>query len=264
METKRKMRDNVWNKNSYYDLIDSININWNQPGMKLLKNAVKKPGKILDLGCGEGSRIKFISNFGMLDITGVDISQVAISRARMKTKGSNFQIADLEKLPFPNNIFDIVYSFYVFEHLVNPEKVIKEAVRVLNDGGLLLIVCPNYGAPNRSSPPANNSRILKLVFGFIDDLVLFFQRRDVLGWKKVAPIANEKEYAIDWDTTIEPYVLTLIRYLSNMGMKIENAKSYWEDESKVPVWQMGFKFFYRKNIYPFKYWGTQIVVAARK
>lgn len=43
-----------------------------------------------------------------------------------------------ESLPWPDNYFDLVYSTNVLEHVVNPELVIKEAIRVLKPGRL----CP--------------------------------------------------------------------------------------------------------------------------
>jgi len=49
-----------------------------------------------------------------------------------------------EAIPFPDNSFDIVYSSNVLEHVINPAKVLREAVRVLKPGGTLQIVCPNY------------------------------------------------------------------------------------------------------------------------
>lgn len=45
---------------------------------------------------------------------------------------------------FPNDFFDIVYSHYVLEHVKSEENVIREAVRVLKTGGLLIFIIPNY------------------------------------------------------------------------------------------------------------------------
>ena len=51
-----------------------------------------------------------------------------------------------ENLPFPDNSFDIVYSTNVLEHTKDPEKVIREAIRVCKRGGIIQIVAPNYGS----------------------------------------------------------------------------------------------------------------------
>ena len=49
-----------------------------------------------------------------------------------------------ELIPFPDETFDIVYSSNVLEHVRDPAKVLREAVRVLKPGGTLQIICPNY------------------------------------------------------------------------------------------------------------------------
>ena len=51
-----------------------------------------------------------------------------------------------ENLPFPDQIFDVVYSTNVLEHVKDPEKVIQEAIRVCKRGGIIQIVAPNYGS----------------------------------------------------------------------------------------------------------------------
>lgn len=52
---------------------------------------------------------------------------------------------DEEKLPFPENFFDEVYSRNLLEHLKNPGVVIKEMKRVLKKGGKLIIITDNAG-----------------------------------------------------------------------------------------------------------------------
>lgn len=44
----------------------------------------------------------------------------------------------------PNESFDIVYSHYVLEHVNSEKNIIREAVRILKTGGLLIFIVPNY------------------------------------------------------------------------------------------------------------------------
>jgi SAM-dependent methyltransferase len=52
------------------------------------------------------------------------------------------QCANLEKLPFPENSYDIFLTMDVFEHLFNPEIAIKEIYRVLKPGGVYIMTVP--------------------------------------------------------------------------------------------------------------------------
>jgi len=42
---------------------------------------------------------------------------------------------DTDRLPYPDETFDEVYSTFVFEHLTNPEHYFAESLRVLRGGG---------------------------------------------------------------------------------------------------------------------------------
>lgn len=48
-----------------------------------------------------------------------------------------------ERLPFPKNFFDEVFSENLFEHLKNPNIVLKEMYRVLKKGGKFIIITDN-------------------------------------------------------------------------------------------------------------------------
>jgi SAM-dependent methyltransferase len=51
-----------------------------------------------------------------------------------------------EKLPFPDNSFDVVASYQVLEHVHDPARVVAEVARVLKRGGLFHFSTPNYMA----------------------------------------------------------------------------------------------------------------------
>jgi ubiquinone/menaquinone biosynthesis C-methylase UbiE len=260
----KKLKRDVWGKDKYWALAEKGSLDTEHPGMKLLFKITKGKKDILDLGCGEGTRLSLISGKGK-SLTGIDISDNSIERARTKYPRIKFISGNIEKLPFPDESFDLVYSAFVFEHLDKPEKVISEAIRVLKKGGNLLIMAPNYGAPNRASPPFNGSRIKKLLNGFIADLSRPMSSPNSLVWKRVTPIADADSYEMDWDTTVEPYLGSLVTFIEKLKMKRIKSFSSWEEERDgVGIVQKIFRVLGEMEIYPFTNWGPHLVILVEK
>ncbi|MCJ7805513.1 class I SAM-dependent methyltransferase [Patescibacteria group bacterium] len=257
--SKNNLAKSVWSKKIYYDIAAKGSLDVNHPAMKILAKLAKGANQILDMGCGEGTRLNFVARGK--ECYGIDISSKAIGLAKKKYSKLHFTVGDLETLPYKNESFDLVYSAFVFEHLDNPEKVIKEGIRVLRKGGKFLVVAPNFGAPNRASPPFKGNRIKKLVKGFLFD---FLPDRD-LSWNRVSPIATKSKYDIDGDTTIEPYLGSLIKFFKTEGLKTEYYSSCWEQElPSAGLLQRMFRFFGQMGIYPFNLWGPHLLIVGHK
>lgn len=75
-----------------------------------------------------------------------------------KYRGTANLIADVETtLPFRDDMFEIVYSRFLFEHLRNPSTVLKEMVRVLKPDGVLVLITDNAAYPPFHLPPSFGS-----------------------------------------------------------------------------------------------------------
>ena len=261
MEVKsRVLRNQVWSKKDYYLIARGGSLDSSHPAMKMLFKLVSHANSILDMGCGEGTRLNLLAKKGQKAV-GIDISGKAIELAKKKYPKLDFKQGNLEKLPFRNECFDLVYSAFVFEHLDNPEKVLKEGLRILRKGGRFLVVAPNFGAPNRASPSFKGNRAVKLIREFFLDVF----PKSGLNWDKVEPIATRKKYEIDWDTTVEPYIGSLITFLQKKGLSIEYFSSCWEQELPHPTFmQRLFRFLGSKRIYPFNLWGPHLLVMGMK
>ena len=102
---------------------------------------LSKGVKILDLGCGRGEFLKGFIKCG-LDGHGVDRSTIA------KSVCPEVEIlqSDLENepLPYDDNSFDAVFSKSVLEHFYYPEKLVQEIYRILNPGGLVITMVPDW------------------------------------------------------------------------------------------------------------------------
>ena len=100
-------------------------------------------GKILDVGCADGTATKFILEQSKADlVVGVDVLQSSVDYAkkRFKSKKLKFLTAEAENLPFENNQFEAVFCLDSIEHFFEPEKVVQEIRRVLKKNGYLVIL----------------------------------------------------------------------------------------------------------------------------
>ncbi len=96
--------------------------------------------RILDAGCGTGNNLVHFRRFGRT--VGVDLSDEALRLCR--SRGVAAARGSLLSLPFPDGSFDAVTSFDVLYHRwVEDDRVaVRETVRVMKPGGLLLLRVP--------------------------------------------------------------------------------------------------------------------------
>jgi ubiquinone biosynthesis O-methyltransferase len=101
--------------------------------------------RILDVGCGNGSQLAIpLLNRGF-SLTGIDIDERSISRAKTLASGvlnSQFICARPEDLSSDSS-FDVVILSEVLEHLKEPEALLKAAVARIVQGGILIVTVPN-------------------------------------------------------------------------------------------------------------------------
>lgn len=102
-----------------------------------------KPGmRVLDAGCGEGVLSVMMAKKGAI-VTGCDLSAPNIEASKKYASeqgvGAEFIIADLEKIPFEDNTFDLVVSSHVLEHLPDFDKGLREVMRVSKNSAVVAI-----------------------------------------------------------------------------------------------------------------------------
>lgn len=106
------------------------------------------PGsKILDVGCGDGVLGGKLIETKNRVVTGIDMSQEAIRKARLNKLEA--LIGDIEKpLDFADESFDCVILCNILEHLVDPLATLKESLRVTRKQ--VVISTPNFAVfPSR-------------------------------------------------------------------------------------------------------------------
>jgi ubiquinone/menaquinone biosynthesis C-methylase UbiE len=123
-------------------------------------------------------------------IVAVDLSREMLTIAADKLKAHHRRVSLLhnpaEKLPFPDNTFDLVTCLETLELTVNPRVILRELVRVLRPGGLLTIT-KRSGARARLFPGKMTAA---------DQLEHML--RDELGLRRVEFYAWQTEYKLVW------------------------------------------------------------------
>jgi methionine biosynthesis protein MetW len=97
---------------------------------------------LLDIGCGDGLLLSLVKEKG-IEAKGLDISEKGAEKAR--AKGLEVVVTDIgDRIPFPDNTFDIVTALDVLEHLYAPEELLNEATRVSKRW--IIVSVPNFNS----------------------------------------------------------------------------------------------------------------------
>jgi O-antigen biosynthesis protein len=99
---------------------------------------------VLDIASGEGYGAALLSEAAR-QVTGVDISEVAIAAARKKYRRRNldFKVGSATAIPLAESLLDLVVSFETLEHLEDHERMLSEVKRVLKPEGRIVISTPD-------------------------------------------------------------------------------------------------------------------------
>ncbi|GGP22572.1 bifunctional demethylmenaquinone methyltransferase/2-methoxy-6-polyprenyl-1,4-benzoquinol methylase UbiE [Silvimonas iriomotensis] len=106
-----------------------------------------KPGdKVLDIAGGTGDLSKAfckkVGKTGQVWLTDINSSMLGVGRDRLLDAGVATPVAlcDAEKLPFPDNYFNIVSVAFGLRNMTHKDAALKEMYRVLKPGGRLLVL----------------------------------------------------------------------------------------------------------------------------
>jgi len=114
--------------------------------IEMIEAKLPKGSKILDVGCGTGHLAAELARRGY-DTWGTDLSQGMVDYAREHYNRDRFQVADIEKIPFPDNFFDGIVCLGVMEYLVTDVNALREMWRVLKPGGHAVVTTPSSICP---------------------------------------------------------------------------------------------------------------------
>lgn len=110
----------------------------------LLRKLVDPTEKVLDLGCGSGHAWLNLAG-RQVEYWGVDWSRTQIEENRIRYgEVPFFQQASIYATGLETGAFDVVFSLFVLEHTVWPNRFLDEMLRLTRPGGLLFVCCPEY------------------------------------------------------------------------------------------------------------------------
>lgn len=101
-------------------------------------------GKILEVGVGTG--LSFDDYDNTTDITGIDMSEPMLEKARAKVASGKYPFVkavyqmDAHNMTFADATFDCVVAQFVITLVANPEQVLSECHRVVKPGGRIILV----------------------------------------------------------------------------------------------------------------------------
>lgn len=100
----------------------------------------RRTNRLLDVGCGSGSLLEAAARGGWT-AEGLEVSQSAVDHAR----GLGFKVfcGEMAAANYPTGFFDVVTASEVFEHVPDPQSLIRDIARVLRPGGLLWATTPH-------------------------------------------------------------------------------------------------------------------------
>ncbi len=110
---------------------------------------------ILDAGCGDGSLSARLAAVPCV-VHAVDVADNAIAPAVRSMAAVHFRAMNAEQLDYPDAMFDRVVCVEALEHMLEPQRALREFARTLRPGGRLVLTYPTV---NRTAVKAFQSRL---------------------------------------------------------------------------------------------------------
>jgi len=100
----------------------------------------------LDVGCGAGGASIIAKERGAT-VYGIDAAEGLLAFAKESIPSGNFQVADIENLPYPDHMFDVIFAANSIQYSEDRIAALKELERVCKPNGR--IVAGLFGAPEQ-------------------------------------------------------------------------------------------------------------------
>jgi len=109
---------------------------------KIISDLIENNTRVLDVGCGDGTLMKYLKDEKYVDTRGLEISKKNVQDCTSKGLSVIEGNAEKDLHQFPNLSFDYVILSQTLQAFYNPEKVIDDLLRVANKA---IVTIPNFG-----------------------------------------------------------------------------------------------------------------------
>ena len=146
-DTQNVEYQNITRRTSYLSIMKSYLLPHRDHELSEVRNMQLsdiQPGKLLDIGCGDGSFLVRMRKVGW-DVAGVEPDPIAASIARDKN-GINIISDSIRNVYIPAHSFDAITLSHVIEHIPDTSELIRICYRLLRDRGVVSIITPNISS----------------------------------------------------------------------------------------------------------------------
>ncbi|MCK5760830.1 MAG: class I SAM-dependent methyltransferase [Candidatus Delongbacteria bacterium] len=200
---------------------------------------------LLDLGCDDGVWTKKIAEKIKTDkISGIELIEERAQKAR--EIGIKVEIADLNsEFPYKNDMFDVIHTNQVIEHVKDTDLFVSEIHRILKPGGYAVVSTENL---------ASWHNIGATILGYMPFSLVNVSNKTASVGNPLAPHNNEEFWESDTWQHVRVFTTKGLKHLFELfGFKVENiyGAGYYplgNFFSKLDPWHSAFITFKIKKI----------------
>ncbi|MBI5065434.1 class I SAM-dependent methyltransferase [Candidatus Woesearchaeota archaeon] len=207
----------TWQFKSKYDISLKFKRKYFTKIAKLIEK-YKKPGSVLDIGCGTGDFLNVMKKRGW-DTFGTELNSYARDFVKKKYN-INTNNLDLEK--FEPEKYDLISMSQLIEHIPNPKKLLLQAHRVLKNKGILFLAFPNRFGISIIIKGKNAGRFKG------GEHINFFSK------ETITKLLNETGFKVKHTSSVKIDLYGLLRHLFK-NIKKENNLKEITSQNKISI-----------------------------